>query len=457
MRKIITPRPLMAKRLIFAASLLPLSATFSDAAAVNDSYLIASDGKISDATFANIMASALIKGGQPNVLDAAFLFNTCYGGGMIDNLSDKLGTVPWVAASASAATEQSTGQLTVAEANKANASLGPADQYKTNGTSIQVSNTPGDFWTSALIPELGKADQTILQSANNAGNNDPMGANPKAPNFLRTFEHAQSSSANGGDKILLTDPNATTYDAILWAGNPNRARHPNDITGVFNALSAAWKGQNFTINVLYGKGGVSKPTGVPWTPFVANQTTLMNVLGNFKLNNQTEFLFYATDHGSGSKTVKSAKSKVSKNDSDEEDFSLDPVTVSDIDTDEVFAEEDGPPSGFSPYMPYIEIDYDGVADDNTVGVYAGSDFLGYLPSADTVMDFNIPYSDVGTADSITVVNGSSADFNLDGEEFDTGDEAEDAPAPEPAMLSLGTLGAMLMFNGRRRRDRFRIL
>jgi hypothetical protein len=189
------------------------------------------------------------------------------------------------------------------------------------------------------------------------------------------------------------------------------------------------------------------PKGVSLT--YASLPQLKLAMTNFKLNNQSQFLFYATDHGGTVIPIKAGASKLDHNTSDTETYSLDTTTVTGIDDDSDAGAADNVGTGlsFNAYAPYVEIDYDSLDADNTAAVYAGSDLLGYLPSADTSIDFNIPYNDVGLSDDIMVVNNGADPFNLDAESFYGGDEAGDLAAsevPEPTSFGLMLLPAGLL-------------
>src|SRR5205085_2822454 len=83
-----------------------------------------------------------------------------------------------------------------------------------------MANRPGELWTGQLVPELAKANQTILTSVDNAGLTDPAGTlNPKAKKADQK-ETGQSANSKDGDKIVLTDAKAKNYVGIIYVGNP---------------------------------------------------------------------------------------------------------------------------------------------------------------------------------------------------------------------------------------------
>src|SRR5262245_42424856 len=82
---------------------------------------------IRDDEFADLLKKILLKNGTNNVRDAKFLFQQCFGGGMLDDIKGALGnTVKWVGGAASKHSEESWG------------------------------NDDDDYWTQALKPELAK-------------------------------------------------------------------------------------------------------------------------------------------------------------------------------------------------------------------------------------------------------------------------------------------------------------
>ena len=400
------------------------------------------------ANFAATIASALIVNGNANCLEATFLFQQCYGGGMFPSLAKALGnTIPWVGGSASAANQPAYGQY-----NSANPPKGIPANATSNNNGMMVpltSKTPTSYWTPVLATQLGNGKQTVLQAIQNANPDDPVGG--KGASYMTgnkkvtMLETGQSTSANGGNTIVLTDPNATAYDAVLWVGQMDRARYPNNLTAIDNTLNAAWGGQNKPVNILYcggsGAGNMSGTSLANAAP--ATLSSLGKVLTGLNLNNTTEFLFYATDHGAEGTSLLSLKNPLADGASDTIDYNLDSSFVTYLQGENIAAQMEDNMPGFNPYEPYVEVDYDSLTSDSAAAVYAGSDLLGYLPSADTCFDFNIPISDIGVDDSITVTNSGSSTFNLDDLTFYSGADGDDPPVvPEPSAASMGLLATM---------------
>ncbi|NJL31490.1 MAG: hypothetical protein HC898_07600 [Phycisphaerales bacterium] len=133
-----------------------------------------SGGDVTDSDFAAIMKDLLIdSNGNSTVKDAKFFFQTCFGGGMLDDLNVALGDkVKWVGGSASRYDEVSW------------------------GFTNEVAGA-GDYWTLGLVPELAK-DQTVLQALEKADNN-PW----EVRGGVTETGQEVTGSAIGGDQIKL--------------------------------------------------------------------------------------------------------------------------------------------------------------------------------------------------------------------------------------------------------------
>ena len=250
---------------------------------------------ITDDEFATIMNNALVNSnGNSQVLDAKFLFEQCYGGGMLSSLQNTLKPLKWVGGAASQWNETSVGFVTPAE----NAA------FATPYNPIWVRNRPNDAWTQALVPQVRQGgNQTVLQDIMNATNNDVVG--PNARNPYAAYEHPQWFS-NNGDNIKFPDPSAQSYDIVLWAGSPDAVRHDNDLIDMYSALNQALGNTRKPINyqVLYANGAPDAAVqnairGANVTYGAATQNGLQNAMSSFSFPNNPneEFLFYSTDHG----------------------------------------------------------------------------------------------------------------------------------------------------------------
>lgn len=234
-----------------------------------------SGGDVKDSDFAAIMKDLLIdSNGNSTVKDAKFFFQTCFGGGMLDDLDTVLGaTVKWVGGSASRYDEVSWGHKDAVAGG-------------------------GDFWTLDLIPEIVK-DQTIKLAI------DKADLNPWEKAYkLKETGQSITGLASGSQDIKLKDPQTKSFHAILWAGIPDGDRHFNDIVRMQNMLNSQMKPHvgdaKFSITTLFGNGSTDKHgNALPFTAQAATKanlqaavTALKNVLGP-----DEQFFFYASDHG----------------------------------------------------------------------------------------------------------------------------------------------------------------
>lgn len=273
--------------LVVLSSMQKAYGGFDDQPSNKHSTLVANDGNdIHDDEFAEMIKKLLEPNDVSNVRDAKFLFQQCYGGGMLDDIKDILDTTRWVGGSASDHNEPSVGKVSTAENN----ALPPADRYDDQW----VADPPEDWWTEQLKEEMTE-DQTLLEGINNADSNDGAGA----------FETGQSAYENDGNTVTLKDPNALSHHAILWAGKADAMRHFHDINNVRSALISQWgqpDGNNVTISVLFGDGlkssdGNNLPAA--WDTNSATKGNLQAALDAIaeKLDPNEQFFFYASDHG----------------------------------------------------------------------------------------------------------------------------------------------------------------
>ncbi len=241
--------------------------------------LNATDGPIVDGEFASWMAEALTKevgiNRISNVKDAKFLFQECFGGGMLYRVKlilDAYG-VSFAGGSASAFNQVSSG---------------PAIRGM-------------DFWTQTVVTQVNNSpDGNFVDQLNNAALIDRV-ANPR--------ETPQVTwGGSSGRSITLKDPKAASHHAILFSGFSKRDdnRHYRDIENMHAALTTAW-GSSDDIEVLFGDG-VHQPDGSFLNPNLnakpATKQNLHDILLEVskRLNPNEEFFFYATDHG-GSATA----------------------------------------------------------------------------------------------------------------------------------------------------------
>jgi len=245
------------------------------------SYIVMPGGNMRDDDVAALLKSILLNtNGTPNVKDAKFFFAECFGGGMLDDIADELGTaIPWVGASASRHDEFSFG-----EKNDA------ADPSK-----------PMGVWVRPLIGALD--DLTVLLAVKKAALLDPT--SPLADDY-EVHERAQYRfSGDAARDVTLADPEAASHHAVLVAGKPDRQRHGNNLREFCDLLKQEWGDLDTTgtsVHILFGDGATNPCSGdVPNANVsAANATNFFNVLTNLRnqLNPNEEFVLFVTDHGS---------------------------------------------------------------------------------------------------------------------------------------------------------------
>ena len=192
------------------------------------STLCTSDGDIRDDKLADdICAFILLHGVDPH--DVKIFFNSCYGGGMLDDFQRVFGPgggcegIPWVAGSASTAGECAEGW---------------PDDYINNG-----HPTAGSCWTDALsgaVPAGGNVKDTLGA----AEQGDDSGPNHD------DHEHPVTGSGNGGDGITWNG--AGKHEAVVFGGDQTDQRHHNNVDNMEGALDNVWGTDPHNINKLDG-------------------------------------------------------------------------------------------------------------------------------------------------------------------------------------------------------------
>ncbi|MFA4901287.1 MAG: hypothetical protein WC600_00925 [Desulfobaccales bacterium] len=404
---------------------------------------------IRDDEFAQLMHDNLIKGGASFVKDAQFLFQECYGGGMLDDLKAAFGTtLSWVGGSASRYDQTSGGQISTLEKAK-----------ETGVDSIYVANPPQDYWTKALVPQLGMS-QTLLQSINNARDNDKIGVK----GVIGRFENGQSIAANGGENLLLNDAQVNSHYAILWAGYADHLRHFTDIDTLRQTLQNVWQGTNYQIKILYGDGlhettkGQYDTVALPasWNQgqvstkggTIANlKTTMANIAQN--LGADADFFFFASNHGGVLTDVKSTSAPVLPGNHVVETFTLTQGELIGMQLEQL------DPGGLNPDSPILTIGYDN-PDDGLMNalVSLNGHLLGKLDPKATETQFSIPVNFLSLDNEIDIFNAGLASIVLKDQYFYTGNidtTPQAVPVPASAVLLgsglMGLLGCGRVFTG----------
>ena len=351
---------------------------------------------IRDSEFAALVKNLLIKNGQTNTRDAKFLFQQCFGGGMLDDIKTALGTtVKWVG--------------------------GSAAKHDECAHVFAGGNFAIGFWTQSLTPEMNK-DQTLLTGIDNAN---------KAIKPVK--ETGQSISANNGSTITLKDPGATSHHAILWGGQADSGGHTTNVDRVRKALISQWgpTGQNVTITTLFRDGQKDfKGDNLPaeWNAKAATKANLQQAFADLanKMNPNEQFFFYSTGHGSLTTALLDAPKQIPSKTVDIELFDLFPGEL-----EGMAVQPDN--------EPILSISYSELID--PVGVYFNNSFLGMLDPGFSFREFFVPEYLIGLQNEVRIDNFSGHDFILDDKQFYTG-AIDLLPVPEPGSLALFAVGLM---------------
>ena len=219
------------------------------------------DRNIRDDELADYICSKIPKvEGVPQVKDVKIMFNSCYGGGMLDDIERVFGPggacegVPWVAGSASTGDEPAWGP--------SNAAVGESDR--------------GSYWTDALKDAI-TGGGNVLQSFKDARDNDTRGPNGTG------LENPQVASGNGGENITW-EASGNKKSIVVFGGKNNRTRHDNNIENMADVLD------NWGITYMgYGWGDSSTGT-------TAHLKGLIDAACSH-LDSDTQLILYFNDHG----------------------------------------------------------------------------------------------------------------------------------------------------------------
>ncbi len=254
------------------------------------SLVSSSGGYIYDWQLAHMIKTWIVPKGYANMV---FVFNQCFGGGMIDDLKEKL---------------RGTGDAAFLSASKHDEpALGLADGYRPSRRSRITRGgfqKPEGFYPKEVgeeIEKTGRDAPTMKEIARRAEMEDLSG-----PYGLweKNIEHPQYTSIGKGDNIRIgkksDGSDVASRHAILFAGDADKKRHWNNLQRMYDAL----KKQGFTdgdIIVLAGNGRTT-PWGSNVPSYVDGPGTkeaLYEAIVNVsrKMNKDEQLVFWASDHG----------------------------------------------------------------------------------------------------------------------------------------------------------------
>jgi hypothetical protein len=247
-----------------------------------------SDGTVRDDEFIDFICQKIKENGG-KVKDVKLLVNSCYGGGLLDDMEKAFGPggacegIPWVAGSASLPDQTARGADDAAVKNNPTHSLG------SSWTDALAGNSGQNLVSKTGVIREGSSTNNVLQDLIAAGKNDYAGPDGQK------METPQVASGNGGDKIMWNMEGAK-HEAVVFAGNNNKERHHKNIENMTIALENTWpEGSHY---VREYDGGTKKDL------FDAIEDAASS------LDENTQLVIYIDDHGASSVDVDETKGNV---------------------------------------------------------------------------------------------------------------------------------------------------
>jgi hypothetical protein len=467
---------LLVRAMIFTTAIAAASDTFAGVADPGNflytptttnaytyhSYLVgfqpSTNGIMLDSTFANLIANNLDPGGIAKIKDADFLFQECFGGGMISGLPNALGNIPWAAGSAS--TYWQTALATPAPA------FGVQPQYAS--------------WSFPLVPTLfNNPNGTLINAAKTAYNNDFFG-----PNGIYR-ETPQYASFNAGNANTLADPGAAKHYAVIFVGDTSSLNQSmiNVTYDMLTTLTTAWANQPYSINVLFGSGTnattnittfAGKNLAAGLANFNANNknpaesitlgagtpAALTNTLNNLNTTANDQFLFFGFDHG-GKTLLRTPQKKAGGAVAGAvpaittptavwtDTFTIDSENPADPEPNPIGELVDDGENEDPTAPPTLTITYSGLdtAATGNVEVLLNNIDLGHLDPTTTSTTFPLALADLQQNNNLEIDDNSGENVTILSDMFDSGalpPEDDTVEAPEPASLALLSISAMLL-------------
>ncbi len=238
-----------------------------------------------DDVFANLICNEILKhqeNGGAGPADLKLMVNSCFGGGLLDDVERVFGPggscagIPWVAGAASEPNACAWGwsDATVNDPALVAKKLGSAWTDALAGTESSPTTTmPGAMYqgaaTDRVVDDLQLAAALDAQGPAGRGNENPVIA-----------------SGNGGHMIQWSGGEATKHEGICFGGNQTNDRHSNNVDKMRDALAHVWAADPHNIQVLDG--------GTTADLTMAIQTAVGN------LDADTELAIYIDGHGGSS-------------------------------------------------------------------------------------------------------------------------------------------------------------
>ena len=238
------------------------------------SSICTSDGQVRDDEFAKMVADAIKASGNTPSSVKVF-FNSCYGGGMLDDLEDALGPgnfpengIPFIGASASDSDQPA---------------WGPSDGYAS-------STGSGSFWTNGLAGAVSGATtgQSVTGTVGQAHAADPVAPGGAYAGSLPPGgepEEPQTVTAHGGSGVNW----APGAESVVFGGHATNVRHGNNVGKMEDAFLNRW-GSDPNSNV---RSTGHNPNGSGST---ADLQGMITGAAN-DINDGEELVIYVDDHG----------------------------------------------------------------------------------------------------------------------------------------------------------------
>ncbi|MEJ8568646.1 hypothetical protein [Elongatibacter sediminis] len=244
----------------------------------NHSTIATTTGPIRDDELVEFICDLIfVNGGK--VKDVKLMVNSCYGGGLLDDMerafSSAVGCedIPWVGATASGPEETARGWSDKLVNKFPDEKLGSSWTDGLAGLSTLNKNSANG------VIRNGSSGNNVLQDLQATGQNDATG-----PNGLK-LETPHVASGNGGDKIQWNMEGAK-HEAVVFGGLQTNPRHNNNIANMKTALENTWGSAPHTIQAIDG--------GSKQDLFDALQAAIE------RLDENTQLVLYIDDHGGSS-------------------------------------------------------------------------------------------------------------------------------------------------------------
>lgn len=238
------------------------------------STICTSDGTIRDDELAEMIKDAIQNSGNTPSSVKVF-FNSCYGGGMLDDIADALGPdnfppngIPLVGGSAAAGDQPA---------------WGPGDDWAS-------ADGIGSFWTNGLAGAVSGASpgDSVSGTIGTANANDPTAPGGQYAGSLPHGgqpENPQNTSDHGGGGVTWS----SGAEAVVFGGSATNTRHGNNVSNMEDAFLDMW-GSDANSNVRSTGGN---PNGSGSTQ---DLTDMINNACN-DLDPGEELVIYVDDHG----------------------------------------------------------------------------------------------------------------------------------------------------------------